>query len=392
MAALGVLRIALAVFIIFSIKKLSLNASNSVCYSLYPEETTDLQETYICSSLWELKRVSVFNPNPRHALKFLLLLAGDVELCPGPRVSCNGCLKAIYRSQPSNVCESCEILFHTRCLTDKLERGKDKFYCSLCLVNTEPDLEKDCRANVRLYPELSSDLRRKGLKILHLNANGILSKLEQIRILLTETNRNAHVLKITETHLDTSVPDSLISISGYTNTRRDRSNGPGGGLCIYIRNDLNWQRRYDLEKDEIEMVVIEIFIKCAKSLILSAVYRPPDSSKYLNRDFNFVFNDSITTILSENKEFILSGDMNCDFLKEPDHRDIKDCLKMNGFKQLIEKPTRVTQHSSTLIDVVFTTHENNIASQFVHSLGISDHHLVGIIRKLNVKSLSLVAH
>lgn len=50
MVVVGVLRIALAVFTILSIKKISLNASNSVCYSLCPEEATDLQETYIGSS------------------------------------------------------------------------------------------------------------------------------------------------------------------------------------------------------------------------------------------------------------------------------------------------------------------------------------------------------
>ena len=325
--ALGVVRNALAIFIILSIKKISLSASNFVCYSLYPEETVDLKETYICSSLWELKRASIFNPNPKHALKFLLLLAGDVELCPGPRVSCNGCLKAIHRSQPSQVCVSCEILFHTQCLTDKLENGKETFYCSLCNVNIQPNIEKDYNVNVCLYPELSSDLRRKGLKLLHLIVNGILSKLEQIRILLIETGRNVHVFKISETHLDSSIPDSVTSMSGYTIIWKDRPTGLGGGLCIYVRNDLNWQRRYDLEKDEIETIVLEFFIKCAKSLILSVVYRPPDSSKYLYRDFNCIFNDLITTILSENKEFILSGHMTSDFCTEPDHRDIKDCLE-----------------------------------------------------------------
>ena len=59
---------------------------------------------------------------------------------------------------------------------------------------------------------------------------------------------------------------------------------------------------------------------------------------------------------------------------------------MNGLKHLIDKPTRISQHSSTLINVVFTTHENDIASQFVHSLEISDHHLMGIVRKLNIKT------
>ncbi len=89
--------------------------------------------------------------------------------------------------------------------------------------------------------------------------------------------------------------------------------------------------------------------------------------------------------MSENKEFILSGDLNCDYLKRSDHTTIKDCLKLNGFKQLIDEPTRITMNTSSLIDIIATTHENNIALKFVYSSGASDHHLIGIVRKLNTK-------
>lgn len=343
------LRIPLTLSILFSVKKASLSTCNSVCYSLYPEEAKDLQETYICSSLWQLKQDSGFNPRLRHALKFLLLLAGDIELCPGPRVHCSGCLKAIHRTQLSKVCESCGTLFHVKCLTDKLEGRIEKFYCSSCVVNIEHEAEEECDTNVPLYPQLSSYLCRRGLKILHQNVNGLLSKLDQVKILLTETDKNIHMFKITESHLDSSISDSQLSIFGYNIIRKDRQNGPGGGVCIFIRDYLNWQRRYDLEKDDIETIVVEIFINCSKSLLISVVYRPPDSSKYLNRNFDVIFNDFITTAVSEDKEFILSGDINCDYLKS-DHRDIKNNLKITGLKQLIDEPTRVTQHTSTLID------------------------------------------
>ena len=115
------------------------------------------------------------------------------------------------------------------------------------------------------------------------------------------------------------------------------------------------------------------------------MYRPPNSSKYLNRNFQCVFNDFITTAMSENKEFILSGDLNCGYLKRSEHVAIKDCLKINGFKQFIDEPTRITINTSSLIDIIATTHEINVASKIVHSSGISDHHLTGIVQKLNTK-------
>ena len=43
------------------------------------------------------------------------------------------------------------------------------------------------------------------------------------------------------------------------------------------------------------------------------------------------------------------------------------------------------KNTSSLIDIIATTHENNIALKFVYSSGASDHHLIGIVRKLNTK-------
>ena len=261
----------------------------------------------------------------------------------------------------------------------------EKFYCCLCSVHTEHETGSEHRANVPLYLQLNSYLKNRGLKVLHLNVNGLLAKIDQIRLLLTKTGCNTHILQISESHLDDSVPDSLIDVYGYNIIRKDRKAGPGGGVCIYIRNDMNYQRRLDLEKDEIEALVIELLIKYSKSLLASVVYCSPDSSNYLNSNFEHVFTDFITKAVSENKEFILAGDMNRDYLMKSDHTAIKNCLKLNGFKEIIDEPTRITKNTSTLIDIIATTHENNIALEFVYPTGTSDHHLTGIVRKLNTK-------
>lgn len=379
------LKIALALFVFCSLKKTTLVSCNSVCYSLYPDDAKDVKETYICSSLWQIKQELGLNLKPKYAMRILLILAGDIELCPGPRANCAGCFKAVRRCQGSKVCETCGELYHVKCLTDRLEGTMEKFYCSVCNVGTEHDAETDCVTNVPLHLHLNSYLWNRGLKILQLNVNGLLGKVDQIRLLLSETGCNTHIFQVSESHLDESISDSLINVCGYNIIRKDRKGGPGSGVCMYIRNDLNYQRRQDLEKDEIEALVIEIFIKYSKSLLASVVYRPPDSSKYLNRKFEHVFADFITTAVSEDKEFILSGDLNCDYLKRSDHIAIKDCLKLNGFKQLIDEPTRITMNTSSLIDIIATTHENNIALKFVYSSGTSDHHLTGIVRKLNTK-------
>ena len=109
------------------------------------------------------------------------------------------------------------------------------------------------------------------------------------------------------------------------------------------------QRR--LEFDIIEGIWLELLIKNSKSLLVFVVYRPPNTSKYLSPEFNDTLNDMLSTCLIENKEAIILGDSNCDYLNRLNNKEIKDVLLGHGFKQVITMPTRITRESSTLIDI-----------------------------------------
>ena len=56
----------------------------------------------------------------------------------------------------------------------------------------------------------------------------------------------------------------------------------------------------------------------------------------------------------ENKETIIIGDINCNYLDNNHEKPFKDLLSLNGFIQKIERPTRITSHSQTLIDVILS--------------------------------------
>ena len=76
--------------------------------------------------------------------------------------------------------------------------------------------------------------------------------------------------------------------------------------------------------------------------------------------------------------------MNADYLQQSKDKNIKRIISTNGLlKQLIEKPTRVTKDSSTLIDIIATSHEQNILKTMTFANSISDHDLVGMIMKKN---------
>ena len=55
-----------------------------------------------------------------------------------------------------------------------------------------------------------------------------------------------------------------------------------------------------------------------------------------------------------------------------------------NLKQLINEPTRVTPVSSTLIDVIFTSHPDNVFCSGVSHVGISDHSLIYIFQKISL--------
>jgi len=71
------------------------------------------------------------------------------------------------------------------------------------------------------------------------------------------------------------------------------------------------------------------------------------------------------TAVAEGKETIIMGDTNCDFLKRNDHKYVKNTLSSFGLEQQIKDPTRITPQSSTLIDIIATTHPEYVKSSIV---------------------------
>ena len=77
---------------------------------------------------------------------------------------------------------------------------------------------------------------------------------------MEETHKEIEILGVTETHLNNNISDEELLISGYRVECKDRENGPCGGTAVYIRDDIQWQRRNDLEVNRIECLWIELLI------------------------------------------------------------------------------------------------------------------------------------
>ena len=158
--------------------------------------------------------------------------------------------------------------------------------------------------------------------------------------------------------------EALFAVDGYKFIKRDRKNGQGGGCrCI------QWERRLDLESEAIENNWIEVLIPKSKSILLGTFYRPPGTSMYLTADFNATFNEMLLKCSNENKEVIVLGDFNVNYL----NNNIKSIFRLYGYKQIVKRATCVTNDSSTLIDLIFTNNTTSISKCDVFPTCISDH-------------------
>ena len=64
-------------------------------------------------------------------------------------------------------------------------------------------------------------------------------------------------------------------------------------------------------------------------------------------------------------------------------RHMINIFELYSFRQLVEKPTRVTLDSATIIDHVATPNDENIIKTGGHETSISDQYMVFCIRKFN---------
>ena len=100
------------------------------------------------------------------------------------------------------------------------------------------------------------------------------NKIEYISLIASQNN--AAMIALTESHLKERINDYEIHIDGFTSIRSDRSVREGGGIVVYIKDNLTISDDFNDSDSMNELSCVYINeIKVA----LVTVYRPPDSTK-----------------------------------------------------------------------------------------------------------------
>ena len=191
------------------------------------------------------------------------------------------------------------------------------------------------------------------MKIAHSNINGLRNKIDDISVNLSEYD----IICVSETKLNEHFQTTNLLIDSYHNPiRKDRNINNGGGLLIYIKNNIFYRHRPDLESADVENIWVEIRSLKNKYLI-GHFYRPPNATV----DFWDKFDSTIEKASEENLDLIILGDLNHDILKTNSNSPLLRILSKYNLQNMINEPTRVTNTTSTCIDLLFTNHESIIS-------------------------------
>ena len=126
---------------------------------------------------------------------------------------------------------------------------------------------------------------------------------------------------------------------------------------------------------EFQKLWIKLQVRNFKSFLVCTTYRPPNVPTTC---FNTDLSSSLVAALLYNKPVYILGDLNCNLLdlNTPESQAlIKFCQTFN-LSQVVTKPTRLTDKSESLLDVILVSNANQVLESDVLISSISDHDLV----------------
>ena len=275
-------------------------------------------------------------------LSYLLFLAGDIAANPGPvRFPCTVCNCPVCVNQRGIQCDKCVKWTHVKCAHISMDfyhrmdsQVEFSWFCPSCLFLELPlcssggfnnDSDDD---EVRVAPTsvdaplLITDVLSQsfnGIRIVHHNIQGLLSKSIDIREWLGACNGLSCVFCLTETWVKPETP--FPSIPGYQMFHSPFipcTSGAGRYLpesCLFTSDLLSPERSSlceDIEKSCTSLNVCCCSLKCKLyKVAVVCIYRSPsiDVSKCLED-----LHDLLSQLFVSCKYVLLAGDLNIDLL------------------------------------------------------------------------------
>ena len=125
---------------------------------------------------------------------------------------------------------------------------------------------------------------------------------------------------------------------------------------------------------------MEIIKPRSKSILVSTWYRPSDSPANYFTEFENI----VGSLDAENLKYFIMGELNVDFKQQnesPNNNTLNEIFVIYGQHHLNNEPTRVTEVTSTMIDLCITNSLMNVVNTGVLHLSINNHLLVYVVQR-----------
>ena len=242
--------------------------------------------------------------------------------------------------------------------------SQDSYPESLAGINAFVSLKEISCIENDFYYELKKN-RIKNIHrivIAHININSIRNKFD---FLAEGISGNIDVLLVTETKLDSSFPRAQFFIQGFTDPYRLDRNKHGGGIILYIREDI--PSKLIESEGNIESLFVELNIR-KKKWLLCGTYNPHYNtiSNHLS-----IIGKKLDILLSKYDHFVCFGDLNA----EATEASMIEFCQLYNLKHLIKSPTCYKNiENPKCIDLILTNSAYNFQHSKVIETGLSDFH------------------
>ena len=355
------------------------------------------------------------------------------------KCTCLECSKSVRINQKALYCDNCLQWVHLKCtkLTSNdysnLSRDNSNWFCEICLskifhfnsivdefeflcciynysytdkINTEiiknaKQLElvsnlSICDNDIDLYKYIYGNYRNLGntyylendfnhlvvqnsidsnFSLLHMNIRSLSKNYDQLIVYLSCLKHRFSIIDLSETWTNEN-NQSLFPIPGYKCLFKNRIDGRGGRVYLYVLDFINFYESDDLNayaNVKFECVFIELSDTQFGRKVVGSVYRPPDNNlDVFNKGFDCVLNSTVKSKI----EYLIAEDYNIDLLKHTTHEGTSIFLNniyTHSLLPIITRPTRFGAESSTLIDNIFINKLNKSLKAGILLCEISDY-------------------
>lgn len=248
-------------------------------------------------------------------------------------------------------------------------------FCDEFCDNVDPPSFTNYNANNNLNFSLECN---NNFAIIHLNIRSLRKNFDSLLAYLSSLQNIPNLIFVSEIWIYDFEKDNFNINSDFKFFASCNNNYAAGGVGVFVKNGLDCNISYDSFKSaDIIKVICDID---GVNYCFVCIYRLHECS--IN---SFLCDFSCYLRQLKCKNCIILGDMNIDlFSSSIDVDEYKLLMATWGFQSLINEPTRITPHTNSCIDHIFSRSQNNNSLHllsFTYDIRITDHIITGLIFK-----------